>query len=156
MHHSSKTFLFLALSLIATLNAFASVPPDYKEPSRAEMHALGFEYQIQRNEAGSSIDLRFPKSVRNERFTLVPHSTDVVVRNLAGEVIARTNNWVGGNEFMSVVSSYDHKISDISVSITYACATRSKRGCYGATTLSIPSVSRFIDANPDLVNPRPK
>lgn len=156
MHQCFKNFLFFALLLITTMNAFASVPPDYKEPTRVEMRALGFKYKIQKDEVSSSFDLRFPKSVRNERFTLVRHSTDVVVKNLAGEVIAKTINWVAGNEFMSIVTSYDHKISDLSVSITYTCARRGEKGCYGATTLSIPSVSKFIDANPDLVNLRPK
>lgn len=156
MHQCFKKLLFFALVFIATLRAFASVPPDYKEPTRAEMRSLGFKYKIQRGGVKSSIDLRFPKSVRSERFALVPHSTDVVVRKLTGEVIAETTNWVAGNEYMSIVTSYDHTVSDLSVSITYTCAMRGKNGCYGATTLSIPSVSKFIDANPDLVNLRPR
>jgi hypothetical protein len=142
--------------LFTTLRALASVPPDHKEPTRAEMKVLGFKYKIQRDEVSSTIDLRFPKSVFTERFALVPHMTDVVVKNSAGEVIAKTTNWIADNEFMSIVTSYNHKISDLSVSITYACARRDDSGCYGATTFSIPSVSKFIDANPDLVNLRPK
>lgn len=156
MHQCSKNFFVFALFFITALRVFASVPPDYKEPTRAEMRALGFKYRIQRDEVSSSIDLRFPKTVRGEQFEFVPHSTDVVVKNLAGEVIAHTTNWVAGNEFMSIETSYNHKVSDLSVSITYTCARRGENGCYGATRLSIPSVSKFIDANPDLVNLRPK
>jgi len=156
MNQWHKCFLLFALVLITSSRAFASVPPEYKEPTRAEMKALGFKYKIQRDDASSSIDLRFPKSVRNQRFTLIPHSTEVIVKNLEGGVIARTTNWVKGNEFMSIVTSYEHKVSDLSVSVTYTCAKWGENGCYGATTLSIPSVSRFINANPDLVNLRPK
>jgi hypothetical protein len=142
--------------LFSSLSANASVPPEYKEPTRAEMKSLGFKYRILKDAAGSTIDWHFPKSVRGERFSLVPHSTTVIVRNLAGEEIARTTNWVAGNNFMSIETSYDHKVSDVSMSITYACASKGESGCYGATTLSIPSVSKFMDANPDLVNLRPK
>lgn len=142
--------------LFRSLSANASVPPEYKEPTRAEMKSLGFKYRILKDAAGSTIDWYFPKSVRGERFSLVPHSTTVIVRNLAGEEIARTTNWVAGNNFMSIETSYDHKVSDVSMSITYACASKGDSGCYGAKTLSIPSVSKFMYANPDLVNLRPK
>lgn len=152
----AKFFVPFIFMLSSSLRATASVPPDYKEPTRAEMKSMGFKYRLMKDEAGSSIDWNFPKSVRGERFALVPHSTQVIVRNLAGEEIAKTDNWVAGNNFMSILTSYDHKISDVSLSITYACARKDTSGCYGATTLSIPSVSKFIDANPDLVNLRPK
>jgi hypothetical protein len=156
MHQCPNNFLFLALMLFNTSRAFASVPPDHKEPTRAEMRAMGFKYKIQKDDASSTIDLRFPKKVHSGRFALVPHITDVVVKNSAGEEIAKTTNWIADNELMSVVTSYDHKVSDLSVSITYACARRGNSGCYGATTVNIPSLSKFIDANPDLVNLRPK
>lgn len=150
-----RLLVFLAI-LFSSLRANATVPPEYKEPTRAEMKSLGFKYRLLKDAAGSTIDLHFPKSVRGERFALVPHSTTVIVRNLAGEEISRATNWVAGNNFMSILTSYDHKVSDVSLSITYACASKGYSGCYGATTLSIPSVSKFMDANPDLVNLRPK
>lgn len=156
MSQCIKSFLFIVFMCIGSLQAIASAPPDHKEPSRAEMKSLGFKYRLLRDAGGSTIDLHFPKSVPGERFTLVPHSTAVVVKNSAGEVIARTINWVADNEFLSVLTSYDHKISDLSVSITYVCPRKGSKGCYGATTYSIPSVSAFIDANPDIVNLRPK
>ena len=42
------------------------------------------------------------------------------------------------------------------MSITYACAREAGSGCFVAMTLSIPSVSKFMGENPDLVNFRPK
>jgi hypothetical protein len=149
-------FLFCAHIPFATLSAFATAPPEYVEPTRAEMKSLGFKFAINRDNAGSSIDWRFPKHVRNKSFTLAPHSTTIVVTDLAGKVIARTTNWISDNPFMSLDTSYDHKVSDVSVAVTYACGRGSKKGCYGATTFSIPSVSKFILANPDAVNLRPK
>lgn len=156
MHQCPKYLLLFALTHFAALHAFASVPPELKEPTRAELRDLGFKYKIQRDEVNSTIDLRFPEKVRFGRFALVPHTTDVVVKTPAGEVIARSSNWISDNRFRSIVTSYNHKISDLAVSVTYACATKAERGCYGATTISIPSSSKFINANPDLVNIRPK
>lgn len=155
MYKCVKLLVILVI-LFSSLRANASVPPEYKEPTRAEMKSLGFKYRLLKGASGSTMNWHFPKSVRGERFALVPHSTTVIVRNLAGEEIARTTNWVAGNNFMSIETSYDHKVSDVSMSITYACASKGDSGCYGATTLSIPSVSKFMDANPDLVNLRPK
>jgi len=156
MNRCSKLFVLVAFMLFSTLRASASVPPEYKEPTRAEMKSLGFKYRILKDEAGSSISWYFPKSVRGERFALVPHSTEVVVRNLSGDEIATTTNWVAGNNFRLILTSYNHEISDVSLSITYACARNAGSGCFGATTLSIPSASKFMDENPDLVNLRPK
>lgn len=142
--------------LSITSRACASVPPDLREPSSAELKDLGFKFKIQRDEVNSSIDLRFPKNVRARGFHLVPHITDLVVRNRAGKEIARASNWVADNEFRSIVTSYDHKVSDLSVSVTYACARKSGGQCSGAIRFSIPSVSKFIDANPDVLNMRPR
>lgn len=147
--------VFFALALLSASRAIASVPPDYKEPARAEMKKLGFKYRLSKNATGSSIDLHFPKSVRTGRFTLVPHSTDVIVNDLAGVEISRSTNWVADSDFRSVLSSYNHKVADVSVSVTYACGKTGDSECYGAATFSIPSVSKFIDANPDIVNLRP-
>lgn len=79
-----------------------------------------------------------------------------MIKNSAGEVIAGTIDSVAVNQFMALGTSYDHKVADVSVSVTYACINRSKSGCYGATTFSIPSVSKFIVANPDALNLQPK
>ena len=156
MDKYAKFFLLFVFVLFSSMRANASTPPEYKEPTRAEMKSLGFKYRLLKDEAGSSIDWHFPKSIRGERFALVPHSTSIVVKNLAGEKIATSTNWVEGNNFMSILTSYDHKVANVSLSITYTCARKNGSGCYGATTLSIPSVSKFMDANPDLVNLRPK
>lgn len=156
MNNPPKFLMFFSIMFVGSLSANASVPPDYKEPTRAEMKNLGFKYRLLKDEAGSSLDLHFPKSMQVGRFTLFPNSTNVIVKNSAGEVIARTKNWVAGNEFMSILTSYNHKVSDIAVSVTYACARAVDSECYGATTFSIPSVSKFFDANPDIVNLRPK
>ena len=144
--------VFSALILFPALDADASSPPDYKEPTRSEMKDLGFKLKMDRYRDTSSIELRFPKQVLGERFTLALHSTDLVVSNFAGEVIARTTNWNEGNGMMSIVTAYNHDVSDVYVSVTYACARKARRGCYGATTFQIASVSKFIDANPDRVN----
>jgi hypothetical protein len=150
-----RLLVFLVI-FFCSLDANASVPPEYKELTRAEMKSLGFKYRLLKDAAGSTMDWHFPKSVRGDRFTLVPHSSRVIVRNLAGDEIGRTTNWVAGNNFMSIETSYDHKVSDVSLSITYTCPGKGESGCYGATTLGILSVSKFMDANPDLVNLRPK
>lgn len=120
------------------------------------MKSLGFKFAINRQADSSSIDWHFPKYIRNNSFSLTPHSTAVVVKDVAGNVIARTTNWISDNEIKILTSSFNHEISDISISVTYACGRSSKKGCYGATTFSIPSVSKYILANPDAVNLRPK
>lgn len=89
--------------VFSALGASASVPPEYKEPTRAEMKRLGFKYRMLKDEAGSSISWHFPKRVRGERFALVPHSTEVVVRNLSGTVIA-TTNWIAGSDFRLILT----------------------------------------------------
>ena len=144
--------LFTAIMLFPALRAYSSAPPEYKEPTRAEMKDLGFKLKIDRYGDTSSIDLRFPKQVLGEQFALSLHSTDRVVNNFAGGVIARATNWNEDNGMMPIVTAYNHRVSDVSVSVTYACAREAKRGCYGAATFRIPSVSKFIDANLDLVN----
>jgi hypothetical protein len=146
--------LFFTLSL--TSKAFAAVPPDYIELTSVEMKSWGFKVKIQRDDANSSIDLSFPKSMLRGKYGLAPHSTEVIVKNPAGEVIARTANWVADSGLNSIVTSYDHKVSDLSVSVTYACKRNGNSECYGATAFSISSVSQFINANPDVVNVRPK
>lgn len=156
MNPCAMLSLLCVLMPFTTLSAFASVPPDYIEPTRAEMKTLGFKFAIQRRGSSSSIELRFPKHVRAKGFSLVPDTTQIVVKNSAGEVIATTTNWVSDNEFMSVETSYNHEVSDVSVSVTYACERRRKNDCYGASTFSIPSISKFIVANPDAVNLRPR
>ncbi|SFG87195.1 hypothetical protein SAMN05518865_1213 [Duganella sp. CF458] len=156
MHQCPKYLLLFALTHFAALHAFASVPPDLKEPTRAELRELGFKYKIRKGEVNSTIDLHFPENVRAGQFALAPYITEIVVKDSAGEVIAESTNWISDNRFKTVVASYNHKVSDVAISITYACTKRGENGCYGATTISIPSVSKFINANPDLVNLRPK
>lgn len=146
--------LCILISLI-TGKAFALAPPESRELTRADMKSLGFKFAIKRDNATSSIDLRFPKQVLTERFAMVPHTTDIVVRNTAGQVIASTTNWISGNSDTSLETSYNHKVSDVSVTLTYACEKSRKTACHGASQLRIPSVSTFIAANPDAVNLRP-
>lgn len=156
MKSHAVLFLFCAHILFTTSNALANVPPEYVEPTRAQMKSLGFKFAINRNNAVSSIAWHFPKHVRNREFSLVPHTTNIIVKDLSGTVIARTTNGISGSPIMSFDTSYNHNVSDVLISVTYACGRGSKKGCYGATTLSIPSVSKFILANPDALNLRPK
>jgi len=156
MKSHSVSFLLCAYILITTSSALANVPPEYAEPTRAQMKSLGFKFAINKNNAISSIDWHFPKHVLTREFSLVPDTTDIIVKDLSGNVIARATNGISGSPIMSVDTSYNHKVSDVSISVTYACGRSSKKGCYGATTLSIPSVSKFILANPDALNLRPK
>jgi len=152
MKSHSVSFLLCAYILITTSSALANVPPEYAEPTRAQMKSLGFKFAINKNNAISSIDWHFPKHVLTREFSLVPDTTDIIVKDLSGNVIARATNGISGSPIMSVDTSYNHKVSDVSISVTYACGRSSKKGCYGATTLSIPSVSKFILANPDALN----
>lgn len=156
MHQAIIFPLFSALLFFSTFGALASVPPDYREPTIAQMINLGFKFRIRRDAEDTSFELHFPKILRTDRFTLVPQMTDVIVKSIAGEAIAKTTNWVAQNKFMLVDMSYRQKESDLSVSVTYTCPANGYKGCYGATILSIPSVSEFINKNPDLVNVRPK
>jgi len=156
MKSHSVSFLLCASILITTSSALANVPPEYAEPTRAQMKSLGFKFAINKNNAISSIDWHFPKHVLNREFSLVPDTTDIIVKDLSGNVIARATNGISGSPIMSVDTSYNHKVSDVSISVTYACGRSRKKGCYGATTFSIPSVSKFILANPDALNLRPK
>lgn len=151
-------FVFYVCMPLTIFSAFAGVPPEYVEPTRSEMKSLGFKFAITKDNVGSSLDWRYPKHVRNQHSSLGPSTTEVTVKNTAGKVIARITNSVSSTEFMALSTSFDHKVSDVSVSVTYACTnkSRSKNGCYGATTYSIPSVSKFIAANPDALNLRPK
>ena len=156
MKSHAGSFLFCAHILFTTSSALANVPPEYVEPTRAQMKSLGLKFAIDRNNAISSIDWHFPKHVLNREFSLVPHTTNIIVKDLSGNVIARATNGISGSPIMSFDTSYNHKVTDVSISVTYACGRSSKKGCYGATTLSIPSVSKFILANPDALNLRPK
>lgn len=156
MNLRAMSFPFCVLMLCITGRAFASVPPEYKELTRAEMRSLGFKFAIKRDNVSSSIDLRFPKHVLVERFRMIPHTTDIVVKNTAGQVLATATNWISGNDDRSLDTSYNHKVSDVTVTVTYACEKARKDGCYGATRLRILSVSSFIVSNPDAVNLLPK
>jgi hypothetical protein len=144
--------LLLASMFFCTSVAWATVPPDYVELTRAEMQGRQFTFKIHMYDAWSTIELQFPKRSRGREFWLVPYSTYIVVKAKAGEVIASTPNHVENNEVLSIGASYNHLISDVSVSITYGCARADTNECYGATTFAIPSVSKFIDANPDALN----
>ena len=121
MNLRAMLFPFFILTSLTTGKAFASVPPEYKELTRAEMKSLGFKFAIKRDNVSSSIDLRFPKHVLTERFAMVPHTTDIVVKNTADQVIATATNWDSGKDDMSLETSYNHKVSDVSVTLTYAC-----------------------------------
>lgn len=146
-------FVLFLLTLAVTLPALATAPPPNEvELTRAEMQSKQFSFKIRKNGTSTSIDLRFPGRLLAKEFRLVPHSTSVVIRNKAGNDIARTDNWVANNEVLSIDTSYNHVMSDASVAVTYVCAKASNDGCYGATIFRISSVSKFIEANPDAVN----
>jgi hypothetical protein len=145
-----SVFLSLALLFFCAPRTWATVPPDYVELTRAEMQSRQFAFKIHRYDAMSSIELNFPKQALGRDFWLVPYSTYIVVKTKAGEVIASTHNRVENNEVLLIDASYNHLISDVSVSITYGCARTS--GCHGATTFAIPSISKLIEANPDALN----
>ncbi|MGI4844327.1 MAG: hypothetical protein ACRYF7_13525 [Janthinobacterium lividum] len=120
------------------------------------MKSLGFKFAIERNDIASGIEWHFPRHVRNRFFKLSPHTTTILVKDLDGKLIARTENRVADSPFRSTSTSYDHHVADVSVTVTYACGKDSEKECYGATTYTIPSVSKFILANPDAVNLKPK
>ena len=143
-------FLFLALIILGTAKA-TSPPPLQVELTSAEMKSRKIAFKIHRYQQ-SSIELRLPKQLLVKNFWLVPHITYVLVKNKAGGIIASTTNWVASNEDLFITSSYDHAKTDLSVSITYRCPETGSSGCYGAATFTMPSVSKFFDANPDAVN----
>jgi hypothetical protein len=155
MKSYTMLFLFCAHIPLTISSAFAGVPPEYVEPTRAHMKSLGFKFAINKNGSSSSIEWHFPKVVRNKLFALAPHSTNIVVTDRAGKVIARTTNRVS-DQSMALYTSYNHEVSDVSVAVSYTCGRSSEKECYGATTFIIPSVSKFIRANPDALNLRPK
>lgn len=67
MNLRAKLLLFCVLFPFTT-SASAFVPPEYVEPTRAEMKSLDFKFSFKRDDAGSSIDWRYPKRVRNQHF----------------------------------------------------------------------------------------
>lgn len=146
--------LILAFGLFNMSGALATIPPSYFELTSAELTNWKFKFDIQRIDTQSAIDLNFPEQVFVNGFWLVPSSTYVVVKNESERVIAWTINYVKGNTPKSIVTSYDHHVSDVSVSVTYKCGHAT--GCFGAATFGISSISKFIEANPDADGLQPK
>jgi hypothetical protein len=149
-----REVLLLVFALFSMSRALATVPPDYFELTSTELTNRKFKFDIQRIDTQSSIDLDFPEQVFVNGFWLVPSSTYVVVKNKDGKVIAWTINYIKGSAPKSIVTSYDHDVSDVSVSVTYKCEHAT--GCFGAATFGISSISKFIEANPDADGLQPK
>lgn len=150
----NREVLLLAFVFFSMSGAWATSPPNYVELTSAELANRKFKFDIQRIDTRSSIELNFPGKAYINGFWLVPSSTYVVVKNKDGKVIAWTINYVKASTPMSIMTSYDHDISDMSVSITYKC--EHPTGCFGAATFGISSISKFIEANPHADGLQPK
>jgi hypothetical protein len=146
--------LLLALLLFSISKAFATTPPDYLELTSAEINNRKFKFDIRKIDTRSSIELNFPKQVFVNGFWLAPDSTYVKIKNKAGKEIGWTINYIKGSAAHSIITSYNHDVSDLSVSITYRCEHPS--GCFGSATFGISSISSFIEANPDADGLQPK
>ena len=154
MNLVKREVLILAFGLFNMSGALAMIPPYYVELTSAELRNRKFKFDIQRIDTQSSIDLHFPEKVFVNGFWLVPSSTYVVVKNESGKVIAWTITYIKGNTPKSIVASYDHHVSDVSVSVAYKCEHAA--GCFGAATFGISSISKFIEVNPDADGLQPK
>lgn len=144
--------LLFVFAVFGMSKAFANVPPEYVELTSAEMKSRGFTFKIDRYNDHASIELKFPSQLRGREAWLVPLYTYVVIKNKSGEVIASTTNWVVKNDTLTIVSSYNTALSDLSIAIDYGCPITGSPGFGCGTTFRIASVSKFFDENPDAIN----
>jgi hypothetical protein len=145
-------FLLFGLSILGTPEVLATVPSDYVELTSAAMKSRGFTFEINKDNDHAWIDLKFPGKIFSKDEMLVPLYTYVVVKDMAGDMIASTTNWVVKNDTLNIVSSYNPRLSDMSISINYGCPITGSVQFRCGTVFRISSVSKFFDENPDALN----
>lgn len=116
----------------------ASAPPEYIELTPQRIKTMGFKYTIWKKGAFSFIDLKFPSRVDGK---LTPHSAQVNVSDLRGNILLDSMSWASEKHLL-VVNRYNHQQTDISISIAFCAANALSCNDFG-----IASVSKFIKDN---------